>query len=109
MITMQAAANRRLGAASVMALAQEFNNYGQLVAEFDGSVNTHGDRVTFAIDVEVGHARPPGVRDTPLPDDDIAHGTSTTGQVYINDSCVTGTAARGEIDPEDHCTTHRPS
>lgn len=36
-------------------LTQEFNNYGQLVAEFDGTIDTHGDRDTFAIDVVVGH------------------------------------------------------
>lgn len=36
-------------------LAQEFNEYGQLVAEFDGTINTHGDRDTFAVDVVVGH------------------------------------------------------
>ena len=162
---------------NVAHLAQEFNNYGQLVAGFDGTINTHGERDTFAVDVVVGHehfvemrtrngsgifncihnvapeasaepsgsrgwlgcehrpgrkaylwftarhegryfitvgsdngtgdyelrikdrdAVPPGVWDTPLPDDDIGQDTSTTGLIYINDSWVNGTAVRGEID-----------
>ncbi len=36
-------------------LTLEFNNYGQLVASVDGTINTHGDRDTFAVDVVVGH------------------------------------------------------
>lgn len=158
-------------------LTQEFNNYGQLKAEFDGTINTHGDRDTFAIDVVAGHqyfvemrsrtgsrifncihdvtpegtvrastgrgtfdcpnrpgwkaflwftartegrylitvgsengtgdyelwirdtnAVPPGVWDTPLPEDDIAHDTSSIGRIYINDSWINGTGVTGEID-----------
>ena len=40
---------------SVQPLTFEFNNYGQFVDEFLGTVNTHGDRDTFAIDAEAGH------------------------------------------------------
>ncbi|WP_419552581.1 hypothetical protein [Candidatus Poriferisodalis sp.] len=36
-------------------LTLEFNNYGQFVDEFLGTVNTHGDRDTFAIDAVAGH------------------------------------------------------
>ena len=36
-------------------LTLEFNNYGYFVDEFEGTVDTHGDRDTFAIDVEAGH------------------------------------------------------
>ena len=41
---------------------------------------------------------PPTIHDTPLPEDDLASDTSTTGQVYINDSWINGTAVLGEID-----------
>ncbi|WP_428121203.1 cadherin repeat domain-containing protein [Candidatus Poriferisodalis sp.] len=39
----------------VESLTFEFNNYGYFVDEFEGKINTHGDRDTFAIDVEAGH------------------------------------------------------
>ncbi|WP_420446869.1 cadherin domain-containing protein [Candidatus Poriferisodalis sp.] len=39
----------------VTELTLEFNNYGYFVDEFEGTVDTHGDRDTFAIDVEAGH------------------------------------------------------
>ena len=36
-------------------LTFEFNNYGYFVRQFEGTVDTHGDRDTFAIDIEAGH------------------------------------------------------
>ena len=36
-------------------LTFEFNNYGYFVQQFEGTVDTHGDRDTFAIDIEAGH------------------------------------------------------
>ena len=39
----------------VTELTLEFNNYGYFVDEFEGKTDTHGDRDTFAIDVEAGH------------------------------------------------------
>ena len=39
----------------VESLTFEFNNYGYFVDKFEGKINTHGDRDTFAIDVEAGH------------------------------------------------------
>ena len=52
----------------------------------------------YTLSIKDETSPPPTVYDTPLPESDLAADTSTTAEVYINDSWINGTSVLGQID-----------